>query len=265
MSGGGDGRARPAWRTLARRYPGTRGYTRRNLFRMRQLYEAYRGSKKVSALLTQLPWTHHLAILGHTKKREERLFYVAAAPSSRLTREEGQARIRGCVGSPGRRRCARASRSAWWLRCSPRAVNRSARTPRVTTTPVTRVRALGAAPAAAPPVQLEAAPPMGGVRRRAATPVAEAPAAQRAARVVRRQAPAAQRAAPVVRRRALAVEAAATRVWSVWMAAAWSALVRVEPDFSRSFACYPAISCAQDRPHHRPTVPPMPTALTRAR
>lgn len=48
--------------TIARRYPGMRGYTRRNLFRMRQFFEAYRGAKKVSALLTQLPWTHHLLI-----------------------------------------------------------------------------------------------------------------------------------------------------------------------------------------------------------
>jgi hypothetical protein len=45
---------------IAQQYPGMRGYTRRNLFRMRQFYEAYRGHKKVSPLVTQLPWTHHL-------------------------------------------------------------------------------------------------------------------------------------------------------------------------------------------------------------
>ena len=42
---------------LARRYPGVRGYTRRNLFRMRQMFEAYRAHKRVSPLVTQLPWT----------------------------------------------------------------------------------------------------------------------------------------------------------------------------------------------------------------
>lgn len=39
---------------LARQQPGLRGFTRRNLFRMRQFYEAYRDEEKVSALLTQL-------------------------------------------------------------------------------------------------------------------------------------------------------------------------------------------------------------------
>jgi len=34
-----------------------------DLFRMRQFYEAYRGNKKVSPLVRQLPWTHHLTIL----------------------------------------------------------------------------------------------------------------------------------------------------------------------------------------------------------
>jgi hypothetical protein len=54
----GDGVVDELAADLARRYAGVRGYTRRNLFRMRQFYEAYRGHEKVSALLT--PWTHHL-------------------------------------------------------------------------------------------------------------------------------------------------------------------------------------------------------------
>jgi hypothetical protein len=38
---------------------------------MRQLYEAYRDDEKVRALLTQLPWTHNLIILGQAKRPEE--------------------------------------------------------------------------------------------------------------------------------------------------------------------------------------------------
>jgi len=60
----GDGVVDELAATIAREYPGMRGYTRRNLFRMRQFYEAYCGQKKVSPLLTQLPWTHHMIILG---------------------------------------------------------------------------------------------------------------------------------------------------------------------------------------------------------
>ena len=62
---------------IARRHPGLRGFTRPNLFRMRQFYEAYTGvGEKVSALLRQIPWTHHLIILGQSKRPEEREFYV---------------------------------------------------------------------------------------------------------------------------------------------------------------------------------------------
>jgi len=57
---------------IARKHPTMRGYTRRNLFRMRQFYETYRGDEKVSALLTQLPWSHNLLILGKSKRAEER-------------------------------------------------------------------------------------------------------------------------------------------------------------------------------------------------
>jgi hypothetical protein len=64
---------------IARTHPGLRGYTRRSLFRMRQFYETYRGDEKVSALLTQLSWTHNLLILSKSKRADEREFYLKTA------------------------------------------------------------------------------------------------------------------------------------------------------------------------------------------
>ena len=64
---------------IARSQPGLRGFTRRNLFRMRQFYEAYRGGEIVPAVLAQLPWSHHLIILGQLKIAEEREFYIRMA------------------------------------------------------------------------------------------------------------------------------------------------------------------------------------------
>ncbi|WP_024656792.1 PDDEXK nuclease domain-containing protein [Pseudomonas syringae USA007] len=64
---------------LATTQPGLRGFTRRNLFRMRQFFEAYRDDEKVSAVLTQLPWTHHLIIFSQSKRPEEREFYLRMA------------------------------------------------------------------------------------------------------------------------------------------------------------------------------------------
>lgn len=57
---------------LARVVPGQRGFTRRNLFRMRQFFETYRGLEIVTPLVTQLPWTHNLIILSQSKRPEER-------------------------------------------------------------------------------------------------------------------------------------------------------------------------------------------------
>ncbi len=75
----GDGVVDELARYLARTQPGLRGFTRANLFRMRQFYEAYPDAQIVSALLRQLPWTHHLIILSQSKRAEEREFYLRLA------------------------------------------------------------------------------------------------------------------------------------------------------------------------------------------
>jgi predicted nuclease of restriction endonuclease-like (RecB) superfamily len=90
----GDGVVDDLAATIARRYPGMRGYTRPNLFRMRQFYEAYQGDKKVSPLVRQLPWTHHLILLGQAKPPETRVFYMLAAIKERWTKRELERQIR---------------------------------------------------------------------------------------------------------------------------------------------------------------------------
>lgn len=84
----GDGVVEELSREIARRYPGQRGFTRSNLFRMRQFFDAYRSRQKVVALLRQLPWTHHLRILGHTTVAEIREFYVLSAIDQRWSERE---------------------------------------------------------------------------------------------------------------------------------------------------------------------------------
>lgn len=75
----GDGVVEQLARYLAQTQPGLRGFTRRNLFRMKQFYEAYPSLEMVSALLAPLPWTHHLIILSQSKRPEEREFYLRLA------------------------------------------------------------------------------------------------------------------------------------------------------------------------------------------
>lgn len=84
----GDGVVEQLARHLAITQPGMKGFTRRNLFRMRQFYETYRGDEKVSPLVTQLPWTHNLIILSQSKRAEEREFYLRLAIQEKWGKRE---------------------------------------------------------------------------------------------------------------------------------------------------------------------------------
>jgi predicted nuclease of restriction endonuclease-like (RecB) superfamily len=90
----GDGVVDELADTLARRYSGLRGFTRSNLFRMRQFYDAYRDNSKVAPLVRQLPWSLHLIILGQAKQPEVREFYVLAAIRERWTKRELERQIK---------------------------------------------------------------------------------------------------------------------------------------------------------------------------
>lgn len=79
---------------LAQTMPGLRGFTRRNLFRMRQFYETYSGNKIVTPLVTQLPWTHNLIILTQSKRPEEREFYLRMAISEHWGKRELEKQFR---------------------------------------------------------------------------------------------------------------------------------------------------------------------------
>lgn len=59
--------------------PSQKGYSARNLWRMKQFYETYVDEPKLSALLTEISWTNHLHILSKTKSPEERNYYLELA------------------------------------------------------------------------------------------------------------------------------------------------------------------------------------------
>lgn len=84
----GDGVVEQLARYLARTQPGLRGFTRANLFRMRQFYEAYAANEFVAPLVRQLPWTHHLIILSQSKRQEEREFYLRLAAQEKWSKRQ---------------------------------------------------------------------------------------------------------------------------------------------------------------------------------
>lgn len=93
----GDGVVNQLAEHIARTQPGLRGFTRPNLFRMRQFYEAYRDDEKVSALLRQLPWTHNLIILSQSKRPEEREFYLRLAIREQWSSRELERQFKGAL------------------------------------------------------------------------------------------------------------------------------------------------------------------------
>lgn len=82
---------------IARTQPELRGFTRRNLFRMRQFHDAYARDEKVSPLVTQLPWTHNLLILSRSKRPDEREFYLRMAIRERWTKRELERQLNGAL------------------------------------------------------------------------------------------------------------------------------------------------------------------------
>lgn len=64
-------------------FPGVKGYSRRNLFYMREFFLAYRDLPKVQPLVAQIGWTHNLIIFRRCDDPLEREFYL------RMTRKFG--------------------------------------------------------------------------------------------------------------------------------------------------------------------------------
>ena len=56
--------------------PTIKGFSDKNLWRMKQFYETYHENEKLSAVLRELTWTNNLLILSSSKTKEEREFYI---------------------------------------------------------------------------------------------------------------------------------------------------------------------------------------------
>jgi predicted nuclease of restriction endonuclease-like (RecB) superfamily len=70
------------------RYPELRGYSNKNLWRMKQFYEVYHNDRKLSPLVRQLSWTHNLIILAKTKSRLEKEFYLLLSIDEHIQKDK---------------------------------------------------------------------------------------------------------------------------------------------------------------------------------
>lgn len=61
---------------IRREFPGSKGYSVRNLKHMAKFAEAYPDREFVQTVSAQIPWSHNLAILDKVKSPEERIWYI---------------------------------------------------------------------------------------------------------------------------------------------------------------------------------------------
>jgi len=63
---------------LQKEFPGVRGFSSQNLWRMRQFYCQYSKNEKLSPLVREIAWTQNILILMNCKTDLEREFYLRA-------------------------------------------------------------------------------------------------------------------------------------------------------------------------------------------
>lgn len=74
--------------------PNSEGFSKQNLWRMKQFYETYKDAdEKLSALLREISWTNNLTIFSRAKSQEERLFYISLCIKDRLKSRELERQI----------------------------------------------------------------------------------------------------------------------------------------------------------------------------
>ena len=69
-------------------YPNIKGFTKRNIERMIQIYSIYKDDVIATPLVTQLSWTNNLLILSGSKTKEERHFYLELAIKNNYSKRE---------------------------------------------------------------------------------------------------------------------------------------------------------------------------------
>jgi predicted nuclease of restriction endonuclease-like (RecB) superfamily len=68
--------------------PEIKGFSDKNIWRMKQFFETYRNFPKLSTLLREISWSHNLAIFSRCKTVEEREFYLKLAKQEKLSFRE---------------------------------------------------------------------------------------------------------------------------------------------------------------------------------
>ncbi len=89
----GKGVVRELAHYIAQNAPDIKGFSDKNLWRMKQFYETYQGDEKLSPLVRELPWTHNTIIFSRCKTAEEREYYLNVNIQERYSSRELERQI----------------------------------------------------------------------------------------------------------------------------------------------------------------------------
>lgn len=84
----GEGIVQRLSKDLQREFPDMKGFSSRNLWDMKKLYETYKDIQKLRPLVAELSWSHNLEILHKTDSIEEKEFYAKVCLKERWSRRE---------------------------------------------------------------------------------------------------------------------------------------------------------------------------------
>jgi len=73
--------------------PEIKGFSDKNLWRMKQFYETYQSDTKLSPLARELPWTHNTIIFSRCKSAEEREYYLRLCIKEHYSKRELERQI----------------------------------------------------------------------------------------------------------------------------------------------------------------------------
>lgn len=73
--------------------PGSKGFSNKNLWRMKQFYETYVHLPKLSAVLREISWTNNVIIFSRCKSIEEKTFYLHLVKKEKYSSRELERQI----------------------------------------------------------------------------------------------------------------------------------------------------------------------------
>ena len=82
---------------ISSEYPSIKGFSSRNIWRMKQFFETYHQIPKLSTLWSEISWSHNRLIFSKSKTIEEKEFYLLLAKNERLSVRELERQINSGV------------------------------------------------------------------------------------------------------------------------------------------------------------------------